>query len=97
MGALVLTALIFWADTVTPTGVAVPTLYVAPILLFMMGGEYWEPLLVAAGATLLIVAGVYVTPGGGSATFARGRSTGSRRWIAGWRRSRVSMARIFIG
>ena len=57
MAALVLTALIFWADTVTPTGVAMPTLYVAPILLFMIGGEYWEPLLVAAGATLLIVAG----------------------------------------
>lgn len=67
MAALVLTALIFWADTVTPTGVAGQTLYVAPILLFMMGGEYWEPLLVAAGATFLIVAGVYVTPEGGHA------------------------------
>ena len=65
-GALVLTAVIFWADSVTPIGVAVPALYVAPVLLFMMGGEYWEPLLVAAGATALIVAGVYITPPGGS-------------------------------
>ena len=63
-GALALTALIFWADAVTPPGVAVPVLYVAPILLFMRGGEYWEPLLVAAAATLLIVLGIYVTPPG---------------------------------
>lgn len=67
-GALVLTALIFWADAITPMGVAVPALYVAPILLFMMGGEYWEPLVVASGATLLIVLGLYVTPPGGSDT-----------------------------
>ena len=67
IGALVLTALIFWADAVTPPGVAVPTLYVVPILLFMMGGAYWEPLVVAAGATVLIFAGTYVTPEGGSA------------------------------
>lgn len=65
-GALALTALIFWADAITPVGVAVPALYVAPILLFMRGGRYWEPLLVAAGATLLIILGIYVTPGGGS-------------------------------
>ena len=45
-GALVLTAVIFWADTLTPIGVAVPALYVVPILLFMMGGEYWDPVLV---------------------------------------------------
>jgi PAS domain S-box-containing protein len=69
-GALLLTALIFWADALTPMGVAVPALYVAPILLFMMGGEYWEPLLVALGATLLILIGSYVTPEGGSAEIA---------------------------
>jgi two-component system CheB/CheR fusion protein len=66
VGALLLTALIFWADSVTPMGVAVPSLYVAPVLLFMRGGKFWEPLLVAAGATVLILAGVYVTPEGGS-------------------------------
>ncbi|HJR61705.1 MAG TPA: ATP-binding protein [Vicinamibacterales bacterium] len=66
LGALVLTALIFWADCVTPMGIAVPSLYVAPVLLFMRGGKFWEPLLVAAGATLLIVVGVWVTPAGGS-------------------------------
>jgi two-component system CheB/CheR fusion protein len=66
IGALVVMALIFWADAVTPMGVAVPVLYVAPVLLFMVGGRYWEPLLVAAGSTLLIVAGVYVTPAEGA-------------------------------
>jgi PAS domain S-box-containing protein len=66
LGAIVLMALVFWGDAVTPPGIAVPALYVVPVLLFMLGGEYWEPLVVAAGATLLIVTGVYVTPAGGS-------------------------------
>ena len=65
-GALVLTGLIFWADVLVPAGVAAPALYVVPILLFMRGGEYWEPLLVALGATLLIIAGIYITAPGGS-------------------------------
>lgn len=64
--ALILLALIFWLDAVTPKGIAVPSLYVAPVLLFVLGGRYWEPLLVAALASVLIVAGVYVTPPGGS-------------------------------
>ena len=67
IGALVVMALIFWADAITPMGVAVPVLYVAPVLLFMLGGYYWEPLVVAAGSTLLIIAGAYLTPPGGSA------------------------------
>jgi two-component system CheB/CheR fusion protein len=65
-GALLLTGLIFWADLITPIGVAVPALYVVPILLFMMGGEYWEPLVVANGATALILVGFFVGPQGGS-------------------------------
>ena len=54
------TALVFWLDLLTPSGMATPALYVAPALLFIAAGEYWEPLLVAAGATLLILAGGYV-------------------------------------
>ena len=69
-GALALTLVIFGADTMTPMGVAVAALYVAPILLFMRGGEYWEPLLVACAATLLILVGIFVTPPGGSAAIA---------------------------
>jgi two-component system CheB/CheR fusion protein len=69
-GAVVLIALIFWADALTPMGIAVPALYVIPILLFMMGGAFWEPLLVAAAATLLVVLGIYVTPEGGSVEIA---------------------------
>jgi two-component system CheB/CheR fusion protein len=67
IGALVLLALIFWADAITPPGIAVPVLYVVPVLLFMMGGWWWEPLVVAAGSTLLIITGIWVTPAGGSA------------------------------
>ena len=67
IGALVLMAIIFWADAITPMGVAVPVLYVAPVLLFMLGGFYWEPLVVAVGSTLLIVAGASITPAGGNA------------------------------
>lgn len=64
--ALILVALIFWLDAVTPMGMAVPSLYVAPVLLFVLGGRYWEPLLAAALSSLLIVAGADVIPPGGS-------------------------------
>jgi PAS domain S-box-containing protein len=64
IGGIVVMGLIFWADAITPMGVAVPVLYVAPVLLFMLGGWYWEPLVVAAGATVLIVAGTYIKPAG---------------------------------
>lgn len=68
--ALVLLGAVFWLDAVTPPGVAVPVFYVAPVLLFFATGHYWEPLLVALGATVLIIAGVYVTPDGGSPDLA---------------------------
>ena len=48
--ALVLFAVVTWADAVTPMGIAVPALYVAPILLFAGGGRPWEPLAAAAAA-----------------------------------------------
>ena len=70
LAAVGLLALVFWADTLTPLGIAVPALYVIPVLLFMLGGQYWEPLLVATAASVLIVAGVYITPPGGSAEIA---------------------------
>ena len=65
-GAMALTLGIFWADILTPLGVAVPALYVAPVLLFMRGGRFWEPLLAATGATLLITAAVYLKAEGGN-------------------------------
>jgi len=70
IGALVLSAIICWLDTITPLGVAVPALYVVPVLLFMRGGRPWEPLLVAAGATVLTIIGMYVTVFGGSVEVA---------------------------
>jgi PAS domain S-box-containing protein len=66
VGALAVTAAIFWADILTPMGVAVPALYVAPVLLFMRGGRFWEPILVAAAATFLIIITVYLKTEGGS-------------------------------
>jgi PAS domain S-box-containing protein len=66
IAAAVLTPVVFWADAMSPPGVAVPVFYVAPVLLFVVAGKYWEPLLAALGATVLIIAGVYVTPTGGS-------------------------------
>jgi PAS domain S-box-containing protein len=61
---------VFWADVMMPPGVAVPALYVAPVLLFMLGGEYWEPLVVALGATVAIIAGMYWSAPGGSVEIA---------------------------
>jgi PAS domain S-box-containing protein len=66
IAAAVLTPVVFWADAMSPPGVAVPVFYVAPVLLFVVAGKYWEPLVAALGATVLIIAGVYVTPAGGS-------------------------------
>src|SRR5262245_60195987 len=54
--APLLLALVFWLDRLSPEGVAVGALYVAPALLFIRSGRFWEPLLVAAAASLLTVA-----------------------------------------
>ena len=63
--AAILLALVFWADTLTPVGYAEPVLYIVPILLFMAAGAFWEPLVVAAIASILIVIGyATATPGG---------------------------------
>jgi len=59
--AWVLLALVFWIDSVTPLGVGDPVLYVAPILLFLTVGSWWEPLLVAVGASVLTLAGLYIS------------------------------------
>ena len=58
-------ALIFWIDLITPAGISVPTFYVIPVILFVSGSRFAEPLVVAALATLLAVIGYYVTPPGG--------------------------------
>jgi PAS domain S-box-containing protein len=64
--ALALVAIIFWADLMMPLGAAVPVLYVAPTLLFVMGGRFWEPILVAAASTMLVLVGAVASPEGGS-------------------------------
>jgi two-component system CheB/CheR fusion protein len=58
--AWVLLALIFWIDSLTPLGVGDPALYVAPVLLFIHAGWWWEPVLVAVGATLATIGGVFI-------------------------------------
>ena len=69
--AAILLALTFWIDTMTPNGIAIPALYVAPTLLFIWGGRYWEPLAVAAVATALTAAGLHLAPPGGSVELAQ--------------------------
>ena len=53
---------------VRPMGTAVPSLYTAPVLLllFVRGGRHWEPLVVAAVCSVLMVARVYVSSADGS-------------------------------
>jgi PAS domain S-box-containing protein len=62
--AAVLLAAIFWLDMVTPSGITVPMLYVIPTILFASRSRSAEPLVVAALATVLTVAGFYVSPVG---------------------------------
>ncbi|MGB2716541.1 MAG: ATP-binding protein [Vicinamibacterales bacterium] len=69
--APILLALIFWLDTLVPAGVAVAALYVTPPLLFIRTGRFWEPIVVAQAATILIVIGFYLSPEGGSLEIAR--------------------------
>ena len=68
VSAAALVALIFWIDTITPPGYAVPMLYIVPTVLFLGGARFAEPLVVAAVATILIVIGLYLGPGGGDPT-----------------------------
>jgi PAS domain S-box-containing protein len=59
-------AAIFVLDLRTPLGLNVPMLYVVPTFIFVWAGSAREPLVVAALATVLTVAGFYVSPEGGS-------------------------------
>lgn len=64
--APLLVGIVFWLHMGSPAGVAVPALYVAPILLFIRTGRFWEPLLVALAATASVIVGVYQPHRGGS-------------------------------
>jgi signal transduction histidine kinase len=59
-GVVALIVGIFWIDVSAPQGVVVPMFYVLPTLLFMWGGRWWEPSIVAAVATGLTVAGLHI-------------------------------------
>jgi two-component system CheB/CheR fusion protein len=59
-----LLGLIFWIDTLTPDGFAIPMFYVVPTILFIGGSRFAEPLIVAAIATVLTAAGYYDSPQG---------------------------------
>lgn len=64
--APLLVAFVFWLHLSVPAGVAVPALYVVPILLFIRTGRFWEPLLVAGAAGAATIAGPYLPHAGGS-------------------------------
>ena len=65
--AAALLATIFIIDITVPAGIHVPTLYVVPCLLFIWAGRFQEPLIVAAIATVLTIAGFLASPLGGDA------------------------------
>ena len=58
--APVLVALVFWMHVTVPAAVAIAGLYVVPILLFIRTGRFWEPLLVAVGASAATIAAPWV-------------------------------------
>src|SRR5918993_921836 len=64
--APIFVAVVFWVHMFVPAGVAVPALYVVPILLFIRTGRFWEPLLVAVSASAATIAGPYLPHAGGS-------------------------------
>lgn len=64
--APIFVAFVFWAHMFVPAGMAMPTLYVVPILLFLRTGRFWEPLLVAVAASAATIAGPYLPHAGGS-------------------------------
>jgi PAS domain S-box-containing protein len=66
MLAPILVAVVFWAHMFVPAGVAVPALYLVPILLFIRTGRFWEPLLVAVAASAATITGAYLPHAGGS-------------------------------
>jgi two-component system CheB/CheR fusion protein len=69
--AWVVLGLIFWLDTLTPIGIGDPVLYITAILLFIPAGLWWEPLLVAAAASGLTIAGLFIAHPDDSWTLAR--------------------------
>jgi len=63
---------VFWLDTRVSLGIAVPSLYVVPVLLFIWGGRAWEALAAAGAVTALTFAGTALSPAeGGSVELAR--------------------------
>jgi PAS domain S-box-containing protein len=62
--AAVLLATIFIIDITFPVGIHVPALYVLPCLLFIWAGRFQEPLIAAAVATVLTMAGFFASASG---------------------------------
>ena len=61
--APVLVLIVFWFDLLAPPGAVAPVLYIVPILLFIRRGQFWEPLLLASGATVATLAVAIVNHG----------------------------------
>jgi len=55
------TAIVFIVDILLPTGVAVPMLYVIPILLAVHCRQHWFRVSVAAGCTVLTLIGYWLS------------------------------------
>ena len=59
--AWVVLAAVFLLDVLSPLGVGVPVLHLVAVLLFLPAGRWWEPLIVAVAATVLTIAGAFVS------------------------------------
>ena len=59
LAAAALLVLIFIVDVNAPAEIHVPALYVVPCLLFIWAGHFQEPLIVAAVASVLTIAGFF--------------------------------------
>jgi two-component system CheB/CheR fusion protein len=53
--------IVFWVDSLTPLGVGDQVLYIVAILLFLPAGRWWEPLAVAVAASVLTIAGAFLS------------------------------------
>jgi PAS domain S-box-containing protein len=59
--AAVLLLLVLWIDARRAPGLAVPALYAAPVLIFLLTGRFWESIVVATIATVLTIAVAFLS------------------------------------
>jgi two-component system CheB/CheR fusion protein len=77
----VLVFAIFALDTISAPAYAVPVLYLVPTLMFLGASRFAEPLVVAAVATVLMIAGYYAGPAHGEVGLPSRMMTIAVEWM----------------